>query len=173
MILSHSDRCVFVWVCASNSNFMFSITLLKGKYVTYFLLPQQRFDIQYMKNEYKWRKTILWLWVRPQFWFHLVIEFTLHWCLPHCDTGILLDTQSVYHPKLLVPMSCGNKLYASQQPESLMSQKATFTHLIEPPHIRDILSPFPFQRAVVTAHLLPLSTQHSNRDSEILVVQSD
>lgn len=70
-------------------------------------------------------------------------------------------------------MSCGNKLYASQQPESPMSQKVTFTHLTEPPHIRDILSPFPFQEAVVTAHLLPLSTQHSHRDSEILVVQSD
>lgn len=96
-------------------------------------------------------------------------------CLPQCNTDILLDTQSVYHPEMLAAISCGNKLYASQQPESPMSQKVTFTHLTEPPHthIGDILSPLLFQKAVVTAHLLPLSTQHSHRDSEILVVQSD
>lgn len=65
-----------------------------------------------------------------KFLLHLVI-----WLLSLfvCNTSILLDMQPVYHPKMLAAMSCGKNLYASQHSESPMSQKATITHLTEPP----------------------------------------
>lgn len=53
--------------------------------------------------------------------------------------------------------------------ESPMSKTITFSHLTEP-HITDSLSPLPFQK---TAHFLPLSTQQSERDREILEFMSD
>lgn len=87
------------------------------------------------------------------------------------NRSIPLDMQPVYHPKMLAATSCGKNLYASQHSESPMSQKATITHLTEPSTSQIFYPPLPFQQAVVTAHLLPLSTQHSHRDGEILVVE--
>lgn len=102
------------------------------------------------------------------FLLHLVIWLLF---LFVCNTSILLDMQPVYHPKMLAATSCGKNLYASQHSESPMSQKATITHLTEPSTSQIFYPPLPFQQAVVTAHLLPLSTQHSHRDGEILVVE--
>lgn len=103
-----------------------------------------------------------------KFLLHLVIWLLF---LFVCNTSILLDMQPVYHPKMLAATSCGKNLYASQHSESPMSQKATITHLTEPSTSQIFYPPLPFQQAVVTAHLLPLSTQHSHRDGEILVVE--
>lgn len=60
--------------------------------------------------------------------------------------------QSVYHPKMLAPMSCGNKLYASQQLESPMSQKATFTHSTEPP-TSEIFYPLTPSKKLLSQHI--------------------
>lgn len=63
-------------------------------------------------------------------------------------------TVSLSSPQMLAHMNSGNKLYASHQPESPKSQKATFTHLTEPPHDRYSI-PFPFPKSCCHSTFAP------------------
>ncbi len=133
-IITLRQMCVCVRVHMSSRNFLFSTWLVKQKYVKYFYWSSNglTYNIQKMNSNNGKQSCGV---QKMQFLFHLSINWLcplLCLCLPHCNTGTLLDTRSVYHPEMLAAMSCGNKLYVSQQPDSQMSQKVTFTHWTEP-----------------------------------------